>query len=144
MTDLSRHWPSAAQKLLESRYSKLLENPDHAIAQFKHGGSLADRELLEDIQIKQFRLQNLREASQLPTSIFARELITLSRSWGFNLSEIKVPVILWHGRQDDFFPVEHAEAIASILPNCQAHFNENWGHFFLYREWENILKNIVK
>ncbi|MDF1644643.1 MAG: alpha/beta fold hydrolase [Pseudomonadales bacterium] len=143
MTTMARHWPAPLQKILESRYSKLLGNPDSAIAEFKADGSEPDKGLLENFKINQFRRQNLVDASQLSTTIFAKELIVLSRPWGFKLSELKVPVMLWHGKQDDFFPVEHAEAIAELIPDCKASFNENWGHFFLYGEWKNILGALV-
>ena len=143
MTTMARHWPAPLQKILESRYSKLLENPDSAISQFKDEGNIADRALLQDFQINQFRLQNLRDASHLPTSFFAKELMTLSRPWGFNLSELTIPVIMWHGKLDDYFPIEHAEAIAGLIPNCQTHFSDDWAHFFLYEEWKKVLGTLV-
>lgn len=139
LTGLARHWPSGIRTLIEFRYKKLLADPDETLARFKLHGNSADAELLNDPQIAHLRLQNLKEASRLPKRVFADVLVTLSRPWGFRISEIEVPVAMWHGRQDDFFSCEHTEAISGIIPDCDTVFGDHWGHFFLYQEWESVL-----
>ena len=51
--------------------------------------------------------------------------------WGFALEDLKVPVRLWHGRQDRTFSVQLAEEVAKRLPNCSARYLENAGHYSL-------------
>lgn len=51
--------------------------------------------------------------------------------WGFDLCEIKVPVLLWHGKQDNSFSWKLAEAIAEKIPGCTTNFVENEGHYSL-------------
>lgn len=143
LTSIARHWPSGAQSLLEFRYRKILETPDEAVADFKQKGNKADREMLDDPAINAIRLGNLRRARRVPVSLFAHELIILSRPWGFSVSDINVPVKIWHGGQDEYVSAEHARAISALIPNCQTTFQDNWGHFFLYREWERILTELV-
>ncbi len=143
-TGMARHWPSGAQALLEFRYRKLLEHPDEGAALFKTAGSSADIELYREPEMSRIRLRNLRAAAKLPKSVFARELVVLSRPWGFQISDLRIPVLLWHGRQDDYFSVEQAEAIAEIIPGCRTTIRDDWGHFFLHREWERILEDLVQ
>lgn len=38
------------------------------------------------------------------------------RPWGFDLAGIAVPVLLLHGRQDQFVPVGHGEWPAAHIP----------------------------
>ncbi len=143
MTGMARHWPAGIQSLLELRYRRLLSNPVAAMAGFEREGSRADIELLRDPEISRIRLMNLKNGTRIPERVFASELVLLSQPWGFRLSEIATPVRIWHGRQDDFFSAAHAEAMAATLPNCRAFFSDDWGHFFLYREWERVLSELV-
>ncbi|MBV1916377.1 MAG: alpha/beta fold hydrolase [Pseudomonadales bacterium] len=144
ITSLARRVPSVAHRLLESRYAKLLENPAETLARFKQGTNPADQLLHKDPKIYQVRLQNIHAASTRPSRIYAQELVTLFRPWGFRLSELKMPVLIWHGKQDDLYPFDHASAMANIIPNCKTLFEDDWGHFFPLKEWESILGTLIR
>ncbi len=51
--------------------------------------------------------------------------------WGFDLSEIRVPVRLWHGREDRNFHYPLAEEVAARIPGCHARMIEGEGHYSL-------------
>jgi pimeloyl-ACP methyl ester carboxylesterase len=48
--------------------------------------------------------------------------------WGFDLGDIRVPVKIWHGRQDRFVPVQHGEWLAASVPGAEAEISERDGH----------------
>jgi pimeloyl-ACP methyl ester carboxylesterase len=50
------------------------------------------------------------------------------RSWGFELSSIAVPVVLWQGRQDLMVPAAHGEWLADHVPGVEAHLSDEDGH----------------
>jgi pimeloyl-ACP methyl ester carboxylesterase len=52
-------------------------------------------------------------------------------SWGFELRDIRVPVKVWHGRQDRFVPVQHGEWLAASVPGAEADISERDGHLTL-------------
>src|SRR5215472_14874046 len=54
-----------------------------------------------------------------------------AQPWGFDIKDVRVPVRLWHGKEDRAFAVRLAEEVASRLPNCKARFIENEGHYSL-------------
>src|SRR5438128_7638814 len=54
-----------------------------------------------------------------------------AQSWGFPLEEVRVPVRLWHGKQDRAFAVRLAEEIAARLPNCKTRYVEGAGQYSL-------------
>jgi pimeloyl-ACP methyl ester carboxylesterase len=64
--------------------------------------------------------------------------------WGFRVEEVRVPVRLWHGKQDRAFSVRLAQEIANRLPNCEARFVESAGHYSLpIRYMRQILQDLV-
>jgi pimeloyl-ACP methyl ester carboxylesterase len=64
--------------------------------------------------------------------------------WGFAVEDVRVPVRLWHGKQDRAFAVCLAEEIANRLPNCKARFIENEGHYSLpIRHIREILQDLI-
>jgi pimeloyl-ACP methyl ester carboxylesterase len=64
--------------------------------------------------------------------------------WGFALEEVKVPVRLWHGKQDRSFSFRVAEEVAKRLPNCTERYLDNAGHYSLpIRHMREILADLV-
>ncbi|MBV1914156.1 MAG: alpha/beta fold hydrolase [Pseudomonadales bacterium] len=141
---MARHSPAPLQKVMEFRYSSLFNHPEDSLSRFEHDGCAADKRLLQSSEVKQITLQSFEDAALLPTSVLPKQLITISRPWGFELSKIVVPTIIWHGIQDDYCSANQIAAIAKLIPNCEAYINENWGHYFLYHEWQNVLGKLVE
>ena len=52
-------------------------------------------------------------------------------NWGFDLHDIRVPVKIWHGREDRFVPVQHGEWLAASIPGAEADISERDGHLTL-------------
>jgi pimeloyl-ACP methyl ester carboxylesterase len=67
-----------------------------------------------------------------------------AQPWGFSLEDIRVPVRLWHGIQDRAFSVRLAEEVAKRLPDCNARFIDNAGHYSLpIRYMREILADLI-
>jgi pimeloyl-ACP methyl ester carboxylesterase len=67
-----------------------------------------------------------------------------AQPWGFAVEDVRVPVRLWHGKEDRAFAVRLAEEIANRLPNCKARFIENEGHYSLpIRHMREILQDLI-
>jgi pimeloyl-ACP methyl ester carboxylesterase len=49
-------------------------------------------------------------------------------SWGFDLRDIRVPVKIWHGRQDRSVPVQHGQWLAANIPGAEADISDRDGH----------------
>jgi pimeloyl-ACP methyl ester carboxylesterase len=49
--------------------------------------------------------------------------------WGFSVSELHVPVRLWHGNSDRSFSAAVAREMAAKILNCHARFIDNAGHY---------------
>ena len=67
-----------------------------------------------------------------------------AQPWGFAAEDVRVPVRLWHGKEDRAFAVRLAQAFANRLPNCKARFIENEGHYSLpIRHMREILQDLI-
>src|SRR5437667_1442390 len=65
-------------------------------------------------------------------------------TWGFAMEDVRVPVRLWHGKEDRAFSVRLAEDVAKRLPDCQARFVESEGHYSLpIRHVRAILEDLI-
>ena len=51
--------------------------------------------------------------------------------WGFELAGITVPVLLLHGRHDNFIPFGHGQWLATHIPGVEARLLDNDGHVTL-------------
>ena len=49
-------------------------------------------------------------------------------AWGFDLHDIRVPVKIWHGRQDRMVPVQHGQWLAANVPGAEADISDRDGH----------------
>jgi pimeloyl-ACP methyl ester carboxylesterase len=51
--------------------------------------------------------------------------------WGFELEQIRTPVLLLHGRHDQFVPFSHGEWLAAHIPGVEARLSDDDGHLTL-------------
>lgn len=67
-----------------------------------------------------------------------------AQPWGFRPEDIRVPVRLWHGKDDANFHWKFAVELAARIPNCTAQFVDNEGHFSLvFRRCDEILRDLI-
>jgi pimeloyl-ACP methyl ester carboxylesterase len=53
--------------------------------------------------------------------------------WGFDLAAITVPVLIVHGREDQFVPQSHGRWLAAHVPGAQAWLFDDDGHLTLFQ-----------
>jgi pimeloyl-ACP methyl ester carboxylesterase len=54
--------------------------------------------------------------------------LAFTRPWGFELSDIRTPVLLWQGVHDLMVPPDHGRWLAGRIPGVEAHISDEDGH----------------
>jgi pimeloyl-ACP methyl ester carboxylesterase len=103
-----------------------------------------DAESLRDAAAFEAIFESQRRAWRGSTEGVMADAQIYAQPWGFSLEDIRVPVRLWHGTQDRAFSVRLAEEVAKRLPECNARFIDNAGHYSLpIRYMREILKDLI-
>ena len=101
--------------------------------------SEADRAAVMDAAVHDVLLGQLREAFRQGWRGVAQDFAVLTRPWGFALGEIRTPVDLWQGLDDENVPAAMGRYLAATLPNCRARFEPGGGHFGPLETMDEIL-----
>lgn len=59
---------------------------------------------------------------------WTEDTIAVQSPWGFKIAEIKIPVKIWHGRDDHNVPLAHGRLLADTIPRAQAELRDHDGH----------------
>lgn len=88
----------------------------------------ADRELMTG-DMGRMMLASWREALKRGVAGLSSDSRIYGTPWGWRLSDIGVPVYLWHGAADTIVPVSIGRYYAARVPGIEATFTEADGHF---------------
>jgi pimeloyl-ACP methyl ester carboxylesterase len=88
-----------------------------------------DAESLRDEHAFEACFESQRRAWENSSQGVLEDAQIYAQPWGFSLSQLRVPVRLWHGRNDRSFSSELAKKMAAQIPNCSLRIIEDAGHY---------------
>ncbi len=88
----------------------------------------ADQEILADEDFRQAFARDLAEAFRQGGRGLALDYTLEARPWGVPLSQIRVPMEIWHGEDDRLVSPQASRILASVLPDATTHFVPGAGH----------------
>lgn len=88
-------------------------------------------------------LHALRLRRQTSPQAMVDDYLVCRKDWGFELSALRIPVTIWHGRCDRLVPLRHALALAAAIPGARAEVDPRGGHFFYARRLEEIMSALL-
>lgn len=93
--------------------------------------------------VEQMKKYQLQEAAHMTTALaggvdgWVDDILTLTGPWGFEVGDIRVPVLLEYGRDDTLAPVAHGDWLAAHIPGARVQVLDS-GHMDdsqLERDW---------
>lgn len=121
---------AARRKTAVDRDQFLQVTPDQVVVALASLLSPADRAALND-ELASFLVTSMKDGLAPGYRGWWDDSCAHLGSWGFSFEDIRVPVQLWHGRQDRFVPFQHGQWLAQHIPGVDAHLTETDGHLTL-------------
>jgi len=87
-------------------------------------------------------LKALRLRCQASPRAMIDDYVVCRTPWGFDPSEIAIPVTVWHGRADPLVPLAHTRNLVAAMGNTTAHVHPMAGHFFYNQRLAEIVEGL--
>jgi len=123
------------------RLSRPLASP--ALDLYARLSPAGDRALLRRPEFKAMFLDDLINGSRKQLTAPLADVLLFSRHWGFELSDVQVPVQWWHGDADHIIPFEHGVHVVERLPDAELHVMPGESHLGGLGLAEEILGTLV-
>jgi pimeloyl-ACP methyl ester carboxylesterase len=104
----------------------------------------ADRRVVADAGIRALLAKNFAEALRDSAAGWIDDALAFCAPWGFNLSDIAVPVLLWGGEDDVFSPAAHARWLASQIRGAELWVRPNTAHFGALEVVPDVLAWLIR
>jgi pimeloyl-ACP methyl ester carboxylesterase len=104
----------------------------------------ADRRVVADAGIRALLIENYEEALRTSADGWFDDDRAFCSPWGFNLTDIKVPVLVWQGEDDVFSPVRHAQWLADQIPNASMVIAPGTAHFGAIEALPDIIAWLIR
>lgn len=90
--------------------------------------------MIDDPEMGQYTVDLFREALRVNCDGWVDDDLACITPWGFELSEVKVPVLLYQGTEDKMVPYAHGEWLAKHLPQdkLRKHLISGEGHMSIF------------
>ena len=124
--------------------AQIKANPAGHVAGLRPEMPDADRRVVSDVGIRALLAKNFAEALRDSADGWIDDALAFCSPWGFNLADITVPVLLWHGENDVFSPVAHARWLADQIPHAIMSIRPGAAHLSSLEVMPDVLSWLVR
>jgi pimeloyl-ACP methyl ester carboxylesterase len=140
--------PAAAAAVFGEGFGPLAElarDGDDAALVTSFEGLLSprDSELLHDQRYIPFFARAVRESLRPGVSGAAWDNVSWIGPWGFDLGDVRCPVLLWYGDEDRMAPPSHGEWLTRHLPDAKLTVRAGIGHLGHYEHLAEALDELT-
>ena len=121
---------AARAKMDQDREAFLAASPEELAAEMKSLLSPVDAAVLTG-ELGNYLVYSVREGLAPGSQGWWDDSVAGVRPWGFDLAGISIPVLLLHGRHDQFVPFAHGQWLAARVPGAEAWLFDDEGHLSL-------------
>ncbi|MEV6332061.1 alpha/beta hydrolase [Streptomyces sp. NPDC051909] len=121
--------PGGLERDLADRAAVVRQDPERLIEDLRAELSPYDLPVVDDPRVRTVLLRTYREALRVSHHGWLDDCLAFVRPWGFDVSAVEIPVLLWHGLDDAFSPVAHTRWLAAHIPGAEPVLVPGAGHF---------------
>ncbi len=121
--------PARMVESLRLQADRMRRDPRSKLDELRPELTESDRLVVDDPAIQQQLLDSYAEAVRTGPYGWIDDALALRRDWGFRLQDVRQPVRLWHGAEDNFVPAEHARWLSRRLPHAGLEVQADTAHF---------------
>ncbi len=125
----------------EQAIAKVEADPTALLSEFDL--SPADRAVLEDPRVQQRLRASTRESFANGVSGWVDDDLAFTVPWGFEVSELEVPVEIRYGATDVLVPAAHGQWLAAHIPHATVIVDDTGGHLSSPDEALEQLRELV-
>jgi pimeloyl-ACP methyl ester carboxylesterase len=110
------------------------------------GAPEPDEWILNESRVKENIKAKTVEAFRQGSRGLVHDFVLYSKDWGFELNEIpaETRLSLYHGELDKNVPIPIARTVSGQIPNCEAKFYPDEGHFSVYvNKFDEIISSVT-
>ncbi len=128
---------------LEAEREQLLDvTVDQLMQAFSSMLPDVDRSALTD-EFGEDAIAGIQEALRNGVDGWLDDDLAFVSPWGFELDEIAIPTMIWHGSEDLFNPFSHGRWLADNIPRAAAHLYAGEGHLSLWQNFPTMLDELL-
>jgi pimeloyl-ACP methyl ester carboxylesterase len=109
--------------------AKIQADPASHMASLRAEMPEPDRQISVDERVDAVLARNFAEALRYSAGGWIDDVLAFVSPWGFDVSDIQVPVLLWHGESDVFSPTGHTRWLAERIPSAFTDIESSSAHF---------------
>jgi pimeloyl-ACP methyl ester carboxylesterase len=136
--------PDVLSMRLVQAAAKIKADPASHVAVLSPEMPGADRRIVADGDVRALLAQNFAEALRNSADGWIDDVLAFCSHWGFEVSDISRPVLLWHGGEDVFSPVTHTRWLAERIPGALAETPPDRAHFGALEVAPDVLSWLVR
>lgn len=140
---LARHAPALFGLTIRGRGDPR-RDPEKFFANFTRHNPPSDQALLARPDVRAMFLASYAESTRQGVDSFIWEVQLVAQPWGFRLEDIRTPITLWHGEDDNSTPIGMARAMAQAMPNSSLRILPAVGHLLFLSHWQEIVADLLR
>jgi pimeloyl-ACP methyl ester carboxylesterase len=118
-------------------------DPEQALTRTFADAPECDRDVLEDVAIRQMYVESRAEAYRQGSRPVLQDALLYLRPWSFDVGAVETPVRIFHGLLDATIAPAHGRRLADLLPRSEATFVDGEGHMVCLTRWDDVLRAAV-
>lgn len=124
--------------------ARIKENPASHVAGLGPEMPEPDRRMMADADIRHLLAENFKEALRDGPDGWIDDVLAFSSPWGFEVSDIRVPVLLWSGEMDVFSPVTHTRWLGDRIPDAHVQIQPESAHFDALKVLADVMAWLIR